>query len=336
MPCLNSTWNRRTPFAAASCERRRRMESRLFSFLPKSQVCLFAATVMLAGLADAQETLFGLQSTQCASQSSVHVNVTDDLVTVKACDVTIRDVLHEIAQKSALVVVLHDPPGERITLDIERVPLTDALDRILRHQSFALRYADPAGSSTESSKLWVFSDGTDDAAEPAAVEILGRANVDVSSLSNALADDNAKTRLHAISTLSTAYNDHGAAALAAAALSDGDVAVREEAVYVLSEIGGEAGTQLIGQALMDPDSRVREAAVEAFADMGGERSAQALAIVLYDDDPALREDAVYALDEIGGATANALLQQALADQDSSVREAAAQLLAEISRQEPME
>ncbi len=336
------------------CEDSRRMDihsrqgddeplvNRALTLRAASLACLVAGLTLLVGFVEAQDTLEGTQATTHASPGYLHVEITDEIVTVKARDVTVKDLIEEIARQSGLVVVLHDPLDERVTMELHRLPLPEAMGRILRDQSFALQYVQPLSSTGNSSdahpsRLWVFSKGpADDYARQDAVKGLGALNADevIVPLSLALADDDANVRLEAVSALANVGSDQATAALAAAALSDGDSSVREEAVYALGEIGGETGMQVLEQALMDPDNRVREAAVEAFADIGGDESALALAVALNDEDASLRAEAVDALGEIGGETAIRLLQQALADEQSSIREAAAEFLAELSSQEP--
>jgi HEAT repeat protein len=146
----------------------------------------------------------------------------------------------------------------------------------------------------------------------------------------ALSHSNPRVRLAAISELTDGGGAGSAELLAAAALTDDEVAVREEAVYGLGEIGDETGLPALQQALADPDRRVRAAAIAAVADIGGDASAWVLALSLNDEEPALREDTVYALGSIGGEAAIVLLQQALADEHDFIREAAAETLEELS------
>ena len=119
----------------------------------------------------------------------------------------------------------------------------------------------------------------------------------------ALAASDANTRADAVSALGSARDNPQAAALAYAALSDADPAVREEAAYALGEIGGEMSLRALEQALHDPEQDVKRAAIEAVASIGGDQAALALAPVLDDPDASLRAAAVDALGEIKGQAA---------------------------------
>lgn len=162
-------------------------------------------------------------------------------------------------------------------------------------------------------------------------DLIARPSVDRMSVDRTAG---APARLEAIFELADAAGDQAVPTLAAAALSDGSPTVRQEAVYVLGEIGGETGMQALEQALLDRDVGVREAAVEALVDRGGERAALALAVALRDRNASLRAEAVEALGEIGGEAAIRLLRQACADEVAAVREAAADLLAELQHSPP--
>jgi hypothetical protein len=292
-----------------------------------------------------------MRSATQASAGSLHVEIAAAVVTVKARNVAVVDLLEEIARQSGLVVDLEGPLDKCATIEFDRLTLPEALDRILRDQNFALRYYDPIFSAdgareARPSKLWVFRK---ESREGVVVPEIGKAGLiqqddlggqgspeaddSLDRLRPALADGNAKVRLEAVSELAGIYGVSATVALADAAMFDEDPAVREEAVHGLGESGDPTGMQVLELALMDPDLRVREAAVEAVGDIGGDDSARVLESALNDEVASLREEAVYALGDIGGEIAIGLLRQALTDRQSQVREAAAEVLADMSLEE---
>lgn len=303
--------------------------------------------VRLAWLGAGLTVLAGVTAASAsnASTGSLQVEMADGLVTVKAIDVPVKDVLGEVVRQNGILLDLRDPLDERINLALDRRPLLEVLERILAGRNFALRYFEPMsgpGSSSElrQSRLWVFSrePGEDSApfgrtGEPRDGPEASEAVESLSRLTAAMTDDDAKVRLEAVSELADIGSDQAAADLASAALFDEASSVREEALHGLREIGERIDRKVFWQALMDPDRRVRKAAVDVVADIGGDDSARALAFVLDDDDVSVREDTVYALGEIGGEVALGLLKQALTDEQSSIREAAADVLAELSGEE---
>lgn len=154
------------------------------------------------------------------------------------------------------------------------------------------------------------------------------------ALSLVRAADTRSAAMHEVATLADVPGLHAESALAAAALSHAEAAIREEAIHALGERGGTIALQTLQQALQDPSPRVREATVRAFADVGGDEAASALSSALSAADPSLRLNAVDGLGEIGGSDATRYLKQMLQDENDAVREAAAQWLAEFSDQSP--
>ena len=309
-------------------------QARSFSCAP---MALLLGWGWLAGICEARDAVDGGPPAAKALPARLHVEIDRGSVTVRAWDVATEDLLAAIALESGLEVDLGGPLAERVTLELDQLPLREALHRILSGRNFALRYADPPPPAGEApaGKLWVLSGG-DRRSLPAQGDAGGLPDAGADLLAAyerlarrrpSLVSDDGKVRLAAVSGLTD--SPRATAALAAAALFDPDAAVREEAVYGLGA-GGETGEGILEQALADPAPRVRRAAIEALADVGDDDSAWLLAAALRDRDAALREQAVYALGDVGGEAAVAVLQQALADGQSRVREAAIEVLEELS------
>ncbi len=112
------------------------------------QVGLTACILLFVHVVTAQNAF---DDRQVLADSSVttylQVDVSGDLVTLTAHNAGVRDVLDEIARQSDLIVVSHDPLAHRLTLDIERLPLSEALNRIMRGQSYLLYQAQSATAS---------------------------------------------------------------------------------------------------------------------------------------------------------------------------------------------
>ncbi len=330
------------------------------------QAGLVACFLLIVNGVMAQDVFEDRQVSADSATSYLNVEMSDDLVTLTAHNVGVRDVLDEIARQSDLIVVSHGPLHGRLTLELERLSLSEALRRILRGQSYLLHQAQPATGTRitnheHRTTLWVFSDGA--AVEPGQGQAAGRSSLDTASaiealqaqllsddlrvrqeaikglrrlkvdeviapLSYALADKDKSVRVKAIYALADIGGDNAVAAITAGA-ADENPWVRAETAYALGMLGGGAAIQVLKHALHDADSDVRESAIEAFTDIGGEQSAGALAVALQDADASLRVEAVEALADIGGETAMRLLDQALEDQDNAVRKAANEALTEL-------
>jgi len=329
-----------------------------------------ACVLLFVNGVTAQDEIDDSQEFADSAASYLAVEISDDTVTLKAENVGVGDVLDEIAYASDLVVVPEGPLYGRLTLEFERLPLDEALRRIMRGRSYLLHQARPARGASNANHahrntLWIFSDGaadesgvtratgrsapttavviealesqlrSDDARlREAAIKGLRRLKVNevIAPLSYALSDEDKNNRVKAIYALAEIGGDNAVAAMAAAA-ADENPWVRAETAYALGTLGGGTAIQVLKHALHDEDSDVRESAIEAFTDIGGSQAAAALATALQDGDASLRAEAVDALADIGGETATRILYQALESQDNAVRQAANEALAELASED---
>jgi HEAT repeat protein len=281
------------------------------------------------------------------AESALVVEIKEDLVTLNARDVSVREVLNALTHESGLIVNTDAPLTDPIAIDFENLSLAEALERILGPQGYLmLAHADDASRST----VWIFSATPD--TEPdsssnshqrqsvfealeadllsddlrvrgAAIRGLRKLQDEsvVAPISLALTDEDRKIRVKAIYALADIGGAEAAVALAASS-TDENPYVRAESAYALGMIGGDTAVGILEHALLDPSLDVRQSAVEAFTDIGGGQAARALAVALQDSDASLRVAAVEALANIDGEIATRLVEQALEDQDLAVRQAA--------------
>ncbi len=241
------------------------------------------------------------------AESQLRVVISDEPVTIKADNTSIRSVLEELSRQTNLIVMSEENLDELVTVEIDQRTLPEAIHRILRHKSFMLHQVSHVSSSEfpgtmPHSRLWIFSGESDSTLHAWTIQPALRPDpVDNSELID--------------------YQ--------ILALSD-DASNRAEAMFGFGQMGSENGIAYLQQGLSDPDERVREAAIESLADLGGIESVQALSIALNDPHASLRIDAVDALGEIRGREAIKLLQEAMADENDTVREAAAEWLTELA------
>ena len=331
---------------------------------------LVACMLLFVNGSMAQDAVDDRQLSGDSTAGYLEVTMSDDFVTLKAHNASVRQVLDEIARQSDLIVVSQGPLNGRLTLELERLSLSEALRRIMRGRSYLLFQAQPATGTgiakhERRGTLWIFSDGA--SVEPGHDQVAGRSSSDTASaiealqaqllsddirvrqeaikglrrlkgneviapLSYALADEEKKIRVKAIYALADIGGDNAVAAMAAAA-GDENAWVRAETAYALGTLGGDTAIEVLKHALHDTDSDVRESAIEAFTEIGGGQSARALGIALQDANASLRVEAVEALGDIGGEAAMRLLDKALQDQDTAVRKAANDARAELLRQD---
>ncbi len=278
-------------------------------FLALYLLCVLVSLSCWFAIIRAEDALNATDVQTQPSKGVRFIQFVNDQLTVKVKDVSLQELLEEIARQGSLTLVLSGALEERITIEIHRLPLEEGLRRILRHQGFAVEYAQQPPEKSPSTvrrpkTLWIFPKGEE--AYPVQTT-LG----DDSKGGDPLRDGTTDIR-----TLQ-------------AALTSKDSWERAEAVEALGVSGRSEAVAPLKLSLKDEDEDVREAGIAALANIGGDAAAKALAIAVLDQDASLREAAVEALGEIGGESAIRLLEQALTDEDESVREAAAEVLEEL-------
>jgi len=94
-----------------------------------------------------------------AADPKLRIEITaDHLVTLDAHNVQLDALLAEVARQTGLVILARGSLGRRVTLALDRLPLPQALARILRGLSFTMQYFGPTNDSpTTPNRLWVLS-----------------------------------------------------------------------------------------------------------------------------------------------------------------------------------
>ena len=321
--------------------------------------CLVSGPALPTGWAVAGDAASASSATHPAPRF-LRVQVAHDLVTLSTQGLPIKDVLKAVAQQSGLFIVLHGSLDQPITMDFNRIPLPEAIGRILRHYNFALHHAQPdtdSGKSGGASKLWVFSNGAGyfSSREPSAEQVSPNELVAFDSLAPepirtdgrvghttnedqngigtgdafvALTDVDEKVRLDAVRLLAEIGSEQ-AGALLIGVLGDESAQVRAEAANALGERGGDTAIPILQGMLHDADGVVRETAIDALTDIGGAESARVLSAFLDNAEASMREQTVEALAVIGGPIATQALLRAMEDKEYDVRKVAIHALADI-------
>lgn len=280
-----------------------------------------AAAVALA-------TLVGL-GLACPSSSAgtvTRLSLDEDLLTLEAQDAPLADVLRGLAEQKGVKVIGRPSADIRVSVRLERIPLDEALKRVLRDVPYIASYGptDARPSSGLLVEIRFLGPGSGAAravADPPppspAVDWVARAATSPERSGRVRAIQMLKRQRNPEATetliglmrgdVDPVVRERAAAALVdvggrevasafTAALTDTAVFVRVQAVRGLARIQGNAAAEtLVRAADADPDPPVRRAAVEALAGLSGERVRQALARAANDTDPDTRQRALDAL-----------------------------------------
>jgi beta-lactamase regulating signal transducer with metallopeptidase domain/HEAT repeat protein len=144
----------------------------------------------------------------------------------------------------------------------------------------------------------------------------------IEALSEALKDEDAEVRQHALFAL-TQIGGPGTAEALAVALKDPNPEVRQRAAWGLGISHGEGRVDLLVGALRDSDAEVREKAAWALGLKGNQSAIQPLINALRDENGEVRKMAAWALGLKGNGQSVDPLIDALKDKDADVRQMAA-------------
>lgn len=207
------------------------------------------------------------------------VTVQDGMVSIHARGVRLDELLGAISLQAGIAIYLYTLPDTRVSMDFDRVPLEQALQRVLRGRNYTLETgARDAGLRT--------------------VRVLpaGKARFHAADPSTSHDPD---ARADAVSSLAGEDGSRVIPALGQA-LRDHDPDVRQAAIYTLALTGGDEAVDTLGYALNDPDTDVRGLAIEALDQIGGDRARILLQQALGDGDPQIRDTAARLLERADG------------------------------------
>ena len=120
--------------------------ARLFTF---QLVCIAVVLLCLVNIVQAEDVLKAAKTQTQQSQRALSVQFDNDLLTVKAEDVPLQEVLQEIARQSGLSVEGSGLLEGRVTIQFDRLALDEGIRVILRRYSFALVYVQKAPEGTQ-------------------------------------------------------------------------------------------------------------------------------------------------------------------------------------------
>jgi len=248
---------------------------------------------------------------------AIELDVDNGLISIDAKEVAVQEILDALVATHRLRLVQQNPLLRKISIRMEREPLSVVLEHLLESSdSYQLflppqEYADDEGRGAPA-VLWLFTEGRDDAYVIEFLEtVLLRGNVgDRKGAVRDLRDIGTPAAVQSLSF----------------ALGDDDERVKNAALEALTTIGSDEAMLALASSLGAQQPQARAAATEAVAAAGGDAAMAYLDVALTDADPRVRMAAADALGQLGGEAARVRLRSALADPDGEVRERAVEVL----------
>ncbi len=202
---------------------------------------------------------------------------------LRAHQAELHQVLNQLARQANLDVISHVPLDDKVTLAFQDLPLPEAISRLLRDYSFALRYSTQADWSGEEgpnnhrpgNRLVIFTTPLPSVADSVNSPPLYIPGQERWQWQLQLTNGSEGDRLDALVALAEEESDNATDAILVA-LQDPAARVRAEAVALLGEAGESESVTLLEQGINDVDRRVQQAALLALGDIGGEAARRAL------------------------------------------------------------
>ncbi|MCP4264042.1 MAG: hypothetical protein GY777_00445 [Candidatus Brocadiaceae bacterium] len=122
---------------------------------------VLSCTIAQAKVKDTAKSTEAMTETPL-SASIIHFE--NDRLTVKVQNISLKELLNEIARQSGIILTLYSSPEERITIQFHDLPLDEGLRQILSNQRVIMKYAEQKPEETKSpiprlGRLWVLSRG---------------------------------------------------------------------------------------------------------------------------------------------------------------------------------
>ncbi len=221
---------------------------------------VLSCTIVQAQAEDTAETTEAMTET---SPRASFIHFENDCLTVKVQDISLKELLNEIARQSGIILTLYSSLEERITIQFHDLPRDEGLRRILSNQRIVMKYAQQKPEDAKSPmprvrRLWVLSRGEEDSPVQTIpdVEKAGASRLDNQGLQAAMASEDPEERQDAIAQLFLAMEDE-------------NEVVPEEVIAVLEDIGDGDITQAWTIKLQREEALFRKELEEDFAKNGG-------------------------------------------------------------------
>ena len=288
----------------------------------------FARSIELAGL-----FLFvSLSTGSCFSNAlgaaekkgAVEISVRDGLLTLRAVEAPLGEVLQEMGLEAGIRVINRVPLYDPVSWTVEDYPLEEAVRHLLARFSYAITYS-PSPGGTEVgpiAELRILSLNDADARGQYETRRTIPSNTVIASdeMSSVASEDDLNARLRFVWRMAHQPDSADIGSLELFLSEENHPKVREIAAIGLGKLKEPSVLEALIPALSDSDSLVRRRVVQALGKRNDDRSVEALSDVLFGDlDPEVRRAAARSLGTMRGNDALSALSAGQYDPDYYVR-----------------
>ena len=241
---------------------------------------------------------------------SMKIRVEEDLVTAEFQNIPIQTALEEFAARSGVVFEVPLQDNDPISLSLFRVPLAEAVQRLVGQGNSILYYERTDAGSSRIHFVRVLKRSPK--AAQASLRYIGTGAITKSG------EDTIDSPDHAVKVLAEGKSAD----------------VRQKAVEVLVASKSELAVPALTAATRDAAPEVKAAAVEGLASLGARSALPQIIKCLKDSHPGVRRSAIDALALLGDAENLKDLRPMGHDQDASVAAAAEIAIKQLSMRRP--
>ncbi len=262
----------------------------------------------------------GIKTTEQVN-SDLDVNFQNGLLTVKARNRTLEEVLYAIGEKADIEVNINgELSSKSSTWAVDNLPLSKAIKNLVGRHNIVMNYDSPESEESvrRVSKLWVFGH-TEVTANSThfQVAVSQEENIDTQDQFDQAIPSNQEQGSE--DTDEQSYIKH----LSKILKEEDDPSLRLQAVEALREIGGVQASEALAGGLNDSNPSVRIKVINSLGYLEADSIVPITGQVLYSDsDPEVRLAAVEILAEQDSEVSVVFLRVALEDKNKKVREMA--------------
>jgi hypothetical protein len=234
----------------------------------------------------------------------------DNLLTVRAENIALEEVLAEIANQASIKISFHGPAKQSVRMEFSDLPLEEGLRRLTKNFNSVFVYGPVSGGNTGSRIEEVIIYAKSDTGLPNKPIVMVPERAKGTSLEKrsgegfptrdeeSLPSFNQGQQEHVVGAQLDPENARAVVDLGKILLNEEDEDAKVMAAERMGDLGNEMALVPLMHALGDKSPTVRKSAADALSRIGGEHVKKALERSLTHENPDLRESAAEILERI--------------------------------------